>query len=831
MKHQTESTRKEKVYQCVKTFTKKIIQEHSYLNVGLDAYVVSSILKIDRSNASKELNDLWRAGQLIKIAGRPILYLDHEEFIQSYPMKYIPTFIKKNQQISDYLHDEILETKQTIPHESTLDTMIGCTTSLWKQIQNAKAALSYPPHGLPCCLCSEMGVGKLQFAHDMFDYALEHQIFERHANFTTVNCMDYSTTPMLLLNHLVGSSKTSQEKKKKGLIESSHGGMIYFDCIEKLNGKGLEILLNLMSKNTYTKPGESGYRNVDCMLIASTSEQPDSELLKPFISHIPVFIRLPNLEERTLNEKIEHILSYFSNEAKRINQSIRLHRDILACFTQAKYPGNLAQMRSEITLTCSKAHLTYLQTNSNIIQIHHHHLSDEIISSSMNQNLIIEIHELLNFFPYEYILFDENGDCPLWQSMKQNKKECLQQDLFHEELIGNNFSEYIENRLNTFQTLSDEEFQMVQTLINPFVKDCVCHILSTDEIYAPILENNVLLYGLLLHISNTLKRIEHHGKKTKQFLDSYEHSPYEYNFAHKIYTNCTYLLPITIPDFEIENLMQYLLSIKTWLNKASISILVVAHGNHIASEMVAFVQNQCTRCKMEAVDFPSSMTLEALLEEIYEKAQCIDQGSGVLILSDIEPLCSLHIALHSKTKIKSQTLYPLSLPLLIHIVKQCESHNTTLESLTHPIEKKVGQEKASFLANNHFIQKLTDDILSTTLTFINPHKAVDALMVSLNKILADLRIENSDEIIVKFISHCTSMLERVISKEVLSYDKLKSFTSEYAELIQIIENDFRHVDETFGISIPPSELAYISEIFLPFTNTSISQHKRVPIFK
>ena len=56
----TKSSRKERVYQVVQDLTKKAIAAKNYSNIGMDAYVISIILKIERSNASKELNDLWR---------------------------------------------------------------------------------------------------------------------------------------------------------------------------------------------------------------------------------------------------------------------------------------------------------------------------------------------------------------------------------------------------------------------------------------------------------------------------------------------------------------------------------------------------------------------------------------------------------------------------------------------------------------------------------------------------------------------------------------------------------------------------------------------------
>ena len=92
---------------------------------------------------------------------------------------------------------------------------------------------------------------------------------------------------------------------------------------------------------------------------------------------------------------------------------------------------------------------------------------------------------------------------------------------------------------------------------------------------------------------------------------------------------------------------------------------------------------------------------------------------------------------------------------------------------------------------------------------------MDTLLVSLNGILDELHIQSDESILVKFITHTTSMLERVIRKEPLDYQKLKRFTKEHSKLIQLIENHLRYVNETFGIQIPPSELAYITEIFIP----------------
>ncbi len=201
--------------------------------------------------------------------------------------------------------------------------------------------------------------------------------------------------------------------------------------------------------------------------------------------------------------------------------------------------------------------------------------------------------------------------------------------------------------------------------------------------------------------------------------------------------------------------------------------------------------------------------------KIYDRAHFVNQGSGVLILTDMTPFTSLQSAVYEATGIKTAVMTGLNLPMLIKIVDELRSsdanYTISLDAFEN-FENPVIENEAS---NSQFIQRLTDDFLGEILTFINPQKAVDTLLVSLNGILDELHIQSDESILVKFITHTTSMLERVIRKEPLDYQKLKSFTKEHSKLIQLIENHLRYVNETFGIQIPPSELAYITEIFIP----------------
>ena len=201
--------------------------------------------------------------------------------------------------------------------------------------------------------------------------------------------------------------------------------------------------------------------------------------------------------------------------------------------------------------------------------------------------------------------------------------------------------------------------------------------------------------------------------------------------------------------------------------------------------------------------------------KIYDRAHFVNQGSGVLILTDMMPLTSLQSAVYEATGIKTAVMTGLNLPMLIKIVDELRSSDANYTISLDAFENLENPAIENEVSNSQFIQRLTDDFLGEILTFINPQKAVDTLLVSLNGILDELHIQSDESILVKFITHTTSMLERVIRKEPLDYQKLKRFTKEHSKLIQLIENHLRYVNETFGIQIPPSELAYITEIFIP----------------
>lgn len=144
----------EKIYEYLQDFAAKNKEAQ-----GLTATEIADNLGFLRSNVSRELNKLYRMGKITKIAGRPVLY----------SISKISNIQKK----SDKMKVSV--------EKSAFSNLIGANDSLKKQVEQAKAAVIYPPNGLHTLIVGQTGVGKTLLAHMMFEYGKEVGKFANNA--------------------------------------------------------------------------------------------------------------------------------------------------------------------------------------------------------------------------------------------------------------------------------------------------------------------------------------------------------------------------------------------------------------------------------------------------------------------------------------------------------------------------------------------------------------------------------------------------------------------------------------------------------------------------
>lgn len=133
----------------------------SYLNACMnhdDLPLTSAVrcakaLKASRVDVTACMNKLVQSNDLVRILSRPYLYVP----VSWLSEHYIYTDQSEFASVSEFMQ---LFEKQTTNTQDPFDQLVGNHHSLKPMISQLKAAISYPPEGLPILLKGPTGTGK-----------------------------------------------------------------------------------------------------------------------------------------------------------------------------------------------------------------------------------------------------------------------------------------------------------------------------------------------------------------------------------------------------------------------------------------------------------------------------------------------------------------------------------------------------------------------------------------------------------------------------------------------------------------------------------------------
>lgn len=329
---------------------------------GITTSELSNYLNMERSNVSKILNELVLYGEIHKNNSRPVKY-----FLNN------PDIISLNS-------------------ISGLDRLAYLYPSLNEAIKLAKTSVIYPPNGMNSIILGDTGVGKSMLAKLMHEYAVS-MFPEKNIPFVYFNCSDYANNPQLLSAQLFGVKKgtfTGADEDRRGLIEEADGGILFLDEIHNLPSQGQEMLFLYMDLGYFKRFGDATKKiSASTHIICATNTNINEHLLNTFLRRIPVKINLPNLNERSLYERLTLIEYFFKEESKKLQKALYVSYNTMLCLLSYNCPFNIGQLKNDISLLVANAYSNYFINNKKLIRINSPDLTSEL-RANINNPLFAE---------------------------------------------------------------------------------------------------------------------------------------------------------------------------------------------------------------------------------------------------------------------------------------------------------------------------------------------------------------------------------------------------------------------------------------------------------
>ena len=685
----------DKIYEYILSNSKEFTKEKLLKIKGFSAQEVGEHFGVQRSNVSRDLNILCREKKIIKIKNRPVLYFDREQFTKILNVT-LHNDCEEIIEINDFINNASEAAKED---KSPFNSLIGFNTSLKNQIEQAKAALLYPPNGLHTLIIGSTGVGKSLFANMMYEYYKHIKDLPEDPPFIIFNCADYYNNPQLLLSHIFGHIKgafTGAEKEKEGIVEKANGGILFLDEIHRLPPEGQEMVFYFMDTGNYNKLGETDrHRTASVLLIGATTEDPNSTLLNTFIRRIPITITIPAFDERPIDEKLEMVQYLLSKEAQRVNKTIKISSEAIKALIGSTTYGNVGQLKSNIQLVCAKGFFNCINSNKNI-EINLALLPPNIKSGILAfGNQTKDNTTMWNMIPNSItiqpdgnktFLATDDYETPFnIYSIIEDKTSLLQEEGMNDEEIKNFITIDINIHLKQFYDRFKNDAHRREGLLKIVDKDIVdfaeeIKILAEKKLNKKL--NERFIYATSLHFSALFNRLKKNTVSFETNIDlSISTESKEYEVAKEIHKLIEKNFNLSIPNVEIEYLALLLNSIQESSRQERVGIVVAAHGSSIATSMVGVAKKLFEADNILAVDMPLERTPADILESVIEKVKQVDEGKGVLLLVDMGSLNSFGEVIKQETNINIKTIDMVSTPLVLEAVRKCSVCDADLDSV------------------------------------------------------------------------------------------------------------------------------------------------------
>ncbi|MFC6169032.1 sigma-54-dependent transcriptional regulator [Loigolactobacillus jiayinensis] len=693
----------DRIYQQVVTISQQLTAADVAQGAGATTKQLVADLGIVRPNVSKALNDLVRTGKLTKLVGRPVRYLT-PELAQQQPVATVAKVAPQPQPVA-------IAPTQT----DFFDKMIGAQGSLKNQVEQAKAAMLYPPKGLNTLIIGPTGSGKTFFVHGMYQFSSVHKIIDDQKPLITFNCADYAHNPELLMSHLFGYTKgafTGANEDKDGLIQEAEGGMLFLDEVHRLPPEGQEMIFYFMDHGTYSRLGETAKtHHANVRLVCATTENPESSLLETFVRRIPITIQLPSFNQRPAKERLQLLQSLFSLEVNRIHKQVQLSEDVVKALLGSVTYGNVGQLKSNIQLVCAQGFLRHIQSDESIM------ITAEDLPATIQSGIATlasnreELSEVTKLLEPVMVIGPEQTSATLQQDAYElpynlyeiigDKAAILKSEGLDQDHINNFITTDINLHLKSFyreSAIDEQADNKLAEIVDQDIIDLTKEIQGKVQQLLGYTFKRNFVYAVSLHISSFVKRIQS-GKLVRNISEDLKGMVADYQkeleAAYVIKQELEAHYNVPIPKSEVYYLTILLASLRSTQVAGKVGVVVAAHGSSTASSMVQVVNKLLSADNLLAYDMPIEMSPTVAYQGIVERVRQADNGNGVILLVDMGSLSTFSERILKETGITVKTIDMVTTAMVLEAVRKTELIDNDLDIIYHELKEFHGYSKVN----------------------------------------------------------------------------------------------------------------------------------------
>lgn len=610
---------------------------------GITTTALADDMGLARPNVSDDLNRLCSEGRAVKEGTKPVLY---RAVVSGMPLTVFDHFAER-------------------------------FPSLVQPVEQAKAAVLYPPNGMPMLILGETGTGKSLFASLIHEFAV--QVLDRsQMPFFVFNCADYADNANLLVSWLFGARKgtwTGADTDRVGILEKADGGFLFLDEVHRLSPEGQEMLFSFLDKGTFRRLGDTDTeRRAAVRIIAATTENPDSALLKTFTRRIPMVIRIPSLDERGMDERLELIQTFYSEEAHRLDKPVYVSVNSIRSLLGYRCQNNVGQLKADIQLLCAKAYSDFVSHKKDTIQIVTASLPGHIKEGLFSETVHREIWHKLTDVGSRFCVFrpdrkdgesffEKNDSSSIYELIDLRVRE-MQAGGLPEQEVRDNLDSCIRSYFARVCNYQEETETTIMNLAEPDTARAISEIIPAAEKRLARSFSPQLRAGIAMHVMTAVRRIRS-GRVivNPEFNKMRQEHPDEFAAAVDALNTIDHICEVSMPLEEAGFLGLFFImdtEDRTSVCEHPVSVVVMMHGQSTAGSM-AHVCNDLLKIQVvTGIDVPLNEAPQAAWLRLKAWISCRNQVSDILLLVDMGSLTNLGKMVESELHLKCMTVTMVS---------------------------------------------------------------------------------------------------------------------------------------------------------------------------